>query len=300
MEVTNTIGLVSIIIQLMFLEGILSIDNAAVLGAMVVKLPGDKPVPYPPQLQFLQHFTDNRLGMQRMAALKVGLLGAYAGRGLMLFLAAWVIQNPVLKLIGALYLVKLAFEQLSGSHDNSEEEFVDQHDSRMFWMVVLNIELADLAFSLDNVVAAVALSSHLWIVMIGVALGIVTMRFAAGIFSKLIAKEPILSTAAYVIVLNIGVELLLAEFFQFHFDAWQKFAISIATIVVFLIYAHVPALHFLEPLFKWLAKMMGYFNNLVDILLKPVGIILHLLWKLLRLLATPFVKTYNAIKIGTI
>lgn len=300
MDVTNIIGIISIIIQLMFLEGILSIDNAAVLGAMVVKLPNDKPVPYPKQLHFLQHFTDKRLGMQRMAALKVGLLGAYAGRGLMLVLAAWVIQNPILKLIGALYLMKLAFEQLSGSHDNSEEEFVDQHDSRMFWMVVLNIELADLAFSLDNVVAAVALSSHLWIVMIGVALGIVTMRFAAGIFSKLIAKEPILSIAAYLVVLNIGIELLLAEFLHLHFEAWQKFAISIATILVCLVYDHVPALHFLEPLFKGLAKLMGYLNSFADTLLKPVGMIFHLIWKLLRFIAKPLVKTYNAIRVDAV
>ena len=170
----------------------------------------------------------------------------------------------------------------------------------MFWMVVLNIELADLAFSLDNVVAAVALSSHLWIVMVGVALGIVTMRFAAGIFSKLIAKEPILSTAAYVIVLNIGVELLLAEFFRLHFAAWQKFAISIATIIVFLIYDHIPALHFLEPLFKFIAKLMGYLNSFADTLLKPVGLILHSLWKVLNFFIKPFIKTYNAIKMNAI
>ena len=54
MDVTNLIGVVSIIIQLVFLEGILSIDNAAVLGAMVAMLPIDKPVPYPHKLQFLQ------------------------------------------------------------------------------------------------------------------------------------------------------------------------------------------------------------------------------------------------------
>ncbi len=61
---------------------------------------------------------------------------------------------------------------------------------RSFWIVVLNVELADLAFSLDNVVAAVSLSDKLWVVMIGVALGIVTMRFAAGIFTWMIKREP--------------------------------------------------------------------------------------------------------------
>src|SRR5512135_3681895 len=98
MDTTGVIGIVTVVIQLIFLEGILSIDNAAVLGAMVSVLPTDKPTPWPKTLQFLQAFTDRVFGMQQAAALKVGLLGAYVGRGTMLVLAAWVIGNPLLKL----------------------------------------------------------------------------------------------------------------------------------------------------------------------------------------------------------
>jgi len=46
-------SVVVIVIQLIFLEGILSIDNAAVLGAMVSVLPDDKAIPWPPALQGL-------------------------------------------------------------------------------------------------------------------------------------------------------------------------------------------------------------------------------------------------------
>ena len=182
MSFRDIAGILTIVIQLIFLEGILSIDNAAVLGAMVSILPSDRPVPYPRPLHFLQRFTDRILGMQQSAALKVGLLGAYAGRGLMLVMATWVIENPVLKVIGAAYLIKLAFEQLSHPHQPECEDgdLACQGTVQVpFWAVVLNVELADLAFSLDNVVAAVALSNHLWVVMLGVALGIVTKRFAA-------------------------------------------------------------------------------------------------------------------------
>jgi tellurite resistance protein TerC len=96
------IAAVTIVIQLIFLEGILSIDNAAVLGALVVVLPEDKLVPYPRALHFLQGITDRLFGTQQAAALKVGLLGAYVARGLMLAAAAWVIRNPALQIIGAL------------------------------------------------------------------------------------------------------------------------------------------------------------------------------------------------------
>lgn len=278
---TSVVGILSIVVQLIFLEGILSIDNAAVLGAMVSVLPNDKAVPYPRFLHFLQGFTDRVLGMQQMAALKVGLLGAYVGRGAMLVLAAWVIRNPVLQIIGALYLVKLAFDHLSAPESEGEAIDMEKQARRQktFWFVVLNVELADLAFSLDNVVAAVALSDKLWVVMIGVALGIVTMRFAAGIFTWLIKREPILETAAYIVVLNIGAELLLSEFAGIHFESWQKFLISASTLVLCVVYAHVRFLHGLAPVFHWIGEGMGNINEVLNWALKPFVVLIKLVFR---------------------
>lgn len=276
------IGIITVVIQLIFLEGILSIDNAAVLGAMVSVLPADRTVPYPKALKFAQRFTNRALGMQQSAALKVGLLGAYAGRGLMLLLATWVIENPFLRIVGAAYLVRLAFEHLS--HRDEPEEDGTPHSHRTvgasFWLVVLNVELADLAFSLDNVVAAVALSNKLWVVMLGVALGILTMRFAAGIFTWLIKREPILATAAYIVVFNIGVELLMTEFFHIHFESWQKFAISAATLILCVVYARLKFLHVLAPLFDWISRGMGILNDLINWAFQPVLLPLKTLFNL--------------------
>lgn len=282
---TDAIGLITIIIQLIFLEGILSIDNAAVLGAMVSVLPSDKPVPYPGPLKIFLPFTNRYLGMQQSAALKVGLLGAYLGRGLMLAMAAWVIANPLLKVLGAAYLIKLAFENLAKNVEAAEEEAEDGAEgfSRQagvsFWMVVLNLELADLAFSLDNVVAAVALSDQLWVVMVGVALGIITMRFAATVFTWMIKREPILEQAAYIIVFNIGLELLMAEFFEIEFAAWEKFAVSLTTLLVCVAYARIPALQVLRPVLHWLAEGMGHINKLIEWLFHPVIVIFKLIFK---------------------
>jgi len=266
------IGVISVIIQLIFLEGILSIDNAAVLGAMVSVLPHNKSVPYPKALRLFQGFTDQVLGMQQSAGLKVGLLGAYLGRGTMLALAAWVIHNPLLQVLGAIYLVKLAFEHLAeGEGPGEVSDYETKHrQERTFWLVVLNVELADLAFSLDNVVAAVALSNKLWVVMLGVALGIIAMRFAAGVFTWLIKREPILETAAYIVVFNIGLELILTEFAGIRFAAWQKFLISIGTILLCVIYAHMMPLHVIQPLFDWIAQGMGNVNELLTWALKPI------------------------------
>jgi tellurite resistance protein TerC len=293
MPMEHLLSVISVVLQLIFLEGILSIDNAAVLGAMVSVLPDNKPVPYPRALRFLQRFTDRVLGMQQSAALKVGLLGAYIGRGTMLALATIVIQNPFLQILGAAYLVKLAFSHLSEADQPGEEELVErQHRrARTFWLVVLNVELADLAFSLDNVVAAVALSREFWVVMLGVALGILTMRFAAGVFTWLIKREPILETAAYIVVFNIGVELLLAHFAEIHFESWQKFAISAATLLACVVYARLKFLHVLNPVFAWLAQGMGNLNELLDWALRPIVWLLKLLF---RSIAAPFKREVAA------
>ena len=101
-----------------------------------------------------------------------------------------------------------------GEAESGEEDQVrtKRVEGKGFWSVVIAVELADLAFSLDNVVAVVALSDNLYIVMFGVFMGILTMRFAAGIFTWMILREPILKPAAYLVVFNIGAELLMDEF----------------------------------------------------------------------------------------
>ena len=290
------LSFVTIVVQLIFLEGILSIDNAAVLGAMVSVLPDDKPVPYPKALHFLQPFTDRVLGHQQSAALKVGLLGAYFGRAIMLVIASFIIQNLWLRLIGALYLIKLAFSHLPAYADKTPE---DQSDDMVapratagtFWRVVLAVELADLAFSLDNVVVAVTLSSHLWVVMLGVALGIVTMRFAAGIFTKLIVHEPILAPAAYVLVLVIGLRLfsediLIDQLHLYHYPAviesnieWIQFVISVSILGFAVLYAHSSILQrILRPIFHLVGRLMVFVNRIFDLILSPLGWLMRKLY----------------------
>ena len=285
------LSFVYIIIQVIFLEGILSIDNAAVLGAMVSILPQKEIVPWPDPLKFLGPPVHRILGGQRTAALKVGLLGAYLGRGLMLVVANFVIHNPFLKILGAAYLIKLAFENLGEPEPGEENQTRTKRvEGKGFWSVVLAVELADLAFSLDNVVAVVALSDNLYIVMFGVAIGIITMRFAAGIFTLMILKEPILKPAAYLVVFNIGTELLLDEFAGIEFSSALKFGVSAGTLILFVVYAHIKPLHVLQPIFDWVAEGMANVNELLDWLLKPVGLILKVLFQAIGFVLRPLIN----------
>ncbi len=230
----------SIIIQLVFLEGILSLDNAAILGALASRLPDDQPVPFPDALRFLQQPTRRILGMQETAVLRIGLLFAYLGRGLLLFAAEWIQRSVVLETIGAGYLIWLGLKNLKSGSNDEADAVSGKMATRSFWLLVLQVEIIDLIFSLDNVIAAVALSSDYWVVLLGVAIGILIMRFAAGLFARLVRWEPIMETAAYLIIIAIGLELLLAEFAGITLAAWQKLAISAAIILLCLLYARLP------------------------------------------------------------
>lgn len=138
-------SIIVIVLQLVFLEGILSIDNAAVIGALVTPLPSDKKIVWPQPLERLGELLHPLLGNQRTAALRVGLLGAYLGRGLMLLMASFLIHNSWIKVIGAAYLIHLAFDNLEDMSGGGSEEDGEVKPIKVqsFWATVFTVEVTD-------------------------------------------------------------------------------------------------------------------------------------------------------------
>lgn len=277
MEPIVDTGFVTVVVQLVFLECILSLDNAAVMGAMVAHLPRDKPPPWPERLRRVMRWSDRLLGPQREAALKVGLFGAYAGRIVMLALASLIIQLEWVQILGATYLLYLAVDHFADHYVQEQQAALNpaeqarlRHAGQGFWQVVLALNLADMAFSLDNVVAAVALSDRLWVVVLGVGIGIIVIRFAATIFTRLIEWEPALEHAAYLLLLAIGGELLLEKVFDIGIDHMTQFAISVAILVLTIAFARIQALKPLLVIFRpWellFAAIQFGINALVSLL----------------------------------
>ena len=239
-----------IIIQVIFLETILSIDNALVLATIAKKLPRDKGVPLPKGLNFLRKPFSKIFANQRQAALEVGLLGAYAGRTIMLIIAAFIVNNPWLKILGAFYLLHLSLKnlgELAAKHETLEQEIKEElvteqylkekiEEANSFWQTVAIIEMSDLIFSLDNVVAIVALSKELVVLIIGVAIGILLIRLAAQQLIHILHKYPALEIAGYILILNISIELFATIFLHIHINELNKFLISITTILLALAY----------------------------------------------------------------
>jgi len=255
-----------------------------VIGTLVSPLPNHKRAVWPQALARFGEWLQPVIGNQRIAALRVGLLGAYVGRGAMLFLTSFLINHSWIKLVGAAYLIHLAFDNLKDMSGGGSEEDTDFQPIKVqsFWSTVLTVELMDLIFSIDNVVAAVSLSDKMWVVMVGVAIGILTMRFAAGIFSYAVTREPVLKQAAYVLVLNIGVELILEQVWHVEISGLLRFGISAVTILLALAYAHSPALQKFRFALIWLAQGIGIVTEFVDWSLAPVRGLLRLFSELFK------------------
>ena len=235
---------------LVLLEGLLSIDNALVLGMLVKRLP--------------KH--------QRSKALSYGLIGAFAFRVIAILAAGFLLKWTFVKFLGGGYLVFIAVKHLFfESYEGAEEKIVlddaglpeivdaetgkrlgidrenleieqrvpiaaalvthdgvlskpdktyeegavcnvQTHSTALFWKTVLVIELTDIAFAVDSILAAMALAgsekSKLWVVVTGGILGVILMRFAASWFVKLLERFPRFEVSAYLLVIVIGLKLL--------------------------------------------------------------------------------------------
>ncbi|MCU0431185.1 MAG: TerC family protein [Cytophagaceae bacterium] len=193
-----------IIANLIIIESLLSVDNAAVLATMVMDLP--------------EH--------QRGRALKYGIIGAYVFRGVCLVIAEWLINIWWLKPLGGLYLLWLAFDYFKSSKTESkDDDTLNKNESIVykytlglfgqFWATVAMVEVMDLAFSIDNVFAAVAFTKNLYLVYVGVFIGILAMRFVAQFFVKLMEKYPFLETSAFLVIGILGLKLLLSAITHF-------------------------------------------------------------------------------------
>lgn len=249
----------AVVVLLVLLEGILSIDNALVLGLLAKRLP--------------KH--------QQPRALSYGLIGAFVFRFVAIATATFLLKWTFAKFLGGAYLVYIAVKHLffesqeqppdevviddeghlqivdaathvpvsrereelelkervpfdlAGSGVQTAGQIRTRDAIRTFSWTVVIIELTDIAFAVDSIVAAIgvvgspppgtpedAVHPKLWVVILGGFLGVVVMRFAAALFIRLLEKFPRFEVAAYLLVIVIGGKLLADWAFNSDWTTW--------------------------------------------------------------------------------
>jgi YkoY family integral membrane protein len=179
-----TIGL------LVGLEGLLSADNALVMAIMVLGLPK----------------------REHKHALRYGLVGGFVFRILATLLAVYLIRVAWVKLLGGAYLLYLTYSHFRGQEGEDRRSAPRAKPwlgLSAFWATVLRVELVNLAFSIDSILVAVAMSPKTWVVIIGGILGIVAMRLVVGQLLMLVQRYPALVDGAFVIIAWVGLKLAL-------------------------------------------------------------------------------------------
>ncbi|TSB45435.1 TerC family protein [Alkalicoccobacillus porphyridii] len=230
-----------VLLVLIALEGVLSADNALVLAIMVKHLPEE----------------------ERKKALLYGLAGAFVFRFASLFLISFLVDVWQIQAIGALYLLFIALNHMFRKHvvnkyDTKDKAIKKPKKKSGFWPTVIKVELADIAFAVDSILAAVALAMALTptglgmvgsldvgqfaVVFIGGLVGLLIMRFAATKFVVLLEKRPGLESAAFIIVGWVGVKLVVQvlahpdlAIIDSHFPhstGWKLFFYSVLVLIV--------------------------------------------------------------------
>ncbi|QNF29828.1 TerC family protein [Metabacillus elymi] len=198
MELTLLLEYGWVLIILILLEGLLSADNALVLAIMAKHLPEE----------------------QQKKAINIGLLLAFIFRIGAIFIISYLFHVWQVQAIGAAYLIFISLKHLLKKHNDEKEKKV-----KSYGMTVAQIALADIAFAVDSILAAVALvvdlpdtpmreiggmdGAKFIVIIIGAIAGLIVIRFAAGVFVKLLTKRPSLEKAAMLLVGWVGVKLLM-------------------------------------------------------------------------------------------
>lgn len=200
--------------SLVLIEGLLSADNALVLAVLVKHLPKE----------------------QQKKALLYGIIGAYVFRFIAIGVGVYLVKFAAVKILGALYLAWIVFKYFK---DKGGEDDVKEFNKQglmvrifgVFWATVISVEIMDIAFSIDSVLAAFAISDQVWVLLLGGMLGILMMRTVAGVFLTLIDKFPELETTAFILIGIIAAKMF-ASVFGFHLSHIAFFLILIGAFAI--------------------------------------------------------------------
>jgi predicted tellurium resistance membrane protein TerC len=214
------------LLTLTALEIVLGIDNIIFISILAGKLPPD----------------------QQPKARRLGLIGAFFSRLLLLLSIAWVVRltrplfevfdhgvsgRDLILLIGGLFLIAKATHEIHERLEG-EEGHVTTKLKASLSRVVVQIMLIDIVFSLDSVITAVGMVDQIWIMVAANVIALGIMLAAAGKIAGFVDRHPTVKMLALSFLVVIGVNLV-AEGTGFHIPkGYTYFAMFFSVMVEML------------------------------------------------------------------
>ena len=195
------INIWSSLLTLTVLEIVLGIDNIVFITLLVRKLPVH----------------------QREFARQFGLLAAMGTRILLLLSVAWLAQlvNPLFEvmghsvsgrdlvlLLGGLFLIYKAVMEIHGSLEGGGEIHGPKHMANLLPIIIVQIAVIDIIFSLDSVITAIGLAEQVSVMVAAIVIAIAVMMFAARPIGDFVEKHPTVKMLALTFLILVGVALV--------------------------------------------------------------------------------------------
>src|SRR4051812_7036267 len=183
---------------------------------------------------------------QALRARQIGLSLAFAFRIAMLFGLTWLMKltyplfsifgmgiswRDIILIGGGLFLIAKATHEIHAEVEHRESTGGRNVAVQSFALVVAQLVVVDLVFSLDSIITAIGMASEIEIMIGAVVIAMVVMYVASGPVSAFIAAHPTTKMLALTFLVLIGVALV-AEGFDFHFPrGYIYFAMAFAAAV---------------------------------------------------------------------
>jgi predicted tellurium resistance membrane protein TerC len=190
------------------LEVVLGIDNIVFISILVSRSPPE----------------------QAKRARQIGLALAFVFRIAMLFTLTWLMKltYPVFSIFGigiswrdiiliggGLFLIAKATHEIHGEVEPDDESSEAGVITASFGVIVAQLIVIDLIFSLDSIITAIGMVEHIEIMIAAVLVAMIVMYLASGPVAAFIAAHPTTKMLALAFLVLIGVALV-AEGFDFH------------------------------------------------------------------------------------
>tara|TARA_Y100001968_G_scaffold276535_1_gene270881 strand:- start:377 stop:1099 length:723 start_codon:yes stop_codon:yes gene_type:complete len=177
------------------LELVLSADNAVAMASITKNL--------------------NNIDLQTKA-LNIGVFIALILRILVILTAQFFLNFWPVKLIGGIYLISLSiskFISINNTYIIDTDKANNIKSKYSLFKVIILLAVTDLAFSIDSITAAVAISDQFLLVITGAIIGVIALRFTSGLFIKWLEIYINLEKAGYIAVGIIGLKLIIQLIF---------------------------------------------------------------------------------------
>ncbi len=207
------------LITLTTLEIVLGVDNLVFISIAVSRLPHER------------RSSARRFGLALACITRILLLLtlAYLAQMEQALFTLWDNELSIRDLVligGGLFLLIKGTMEIHESVEGSEDDQPERHASASFGMVIAQIAVIDIVFSLDSVITAVGMVDNRWVMVAAILIAVIVMLVASDPIGEFIDRHPTIKMLALSFLILVGVALI-ADGLEFHIPrAYLYFAMA--------------------------------------------------------------------------